>query len=135
VPDQFPNPVEAFLSSTPIAVVGASADPSKFGYRVLEAYLRHDYTAYPVNPTAGEILRRQAYPDLASLPEPPAAVSVITPPVVTEQVMPQIIASGARHVWLQPGAESPSAVRLAQAAGLNVLFGGPCVLVELARRG
>lgn len=135
MPDEFPNPIEGFLAASPIAVVGASADPSKFGYRVLEAYLRHGFTAYPVNPRGGEILGREAYPDLASLPEAPGAVSVITPPAVTKQVMPEIIASGARHIWMQPGTESPEAIRLAREAGLNVIAGGPCVLVELRRRG
>lgn len=133
--DEFPNRIEAFFAASPIAVIGASLDPAKFGYRVLEAYLRHGFSVYPVNPRGGEILGRTAYADLASLPEPPAAVSIITPPDVTEQVLPEIIASGARHVWMQPGAESPQAIRMAREAGLNVIAGGPCVLVELRRRG
>jgi predicted CoA-binding protein len=45
--------------------------------------------------------------------------------------MEDVIRSGARRVWMQPGAESGAAIRKAEAAGLSVIAGGPCVLVEL----
>jgi hypothetical protein len=32
---------------------------------------------------------------------------------------------------MQPGAESPAAVQKGEQAGLNVIAGGPCLLVEL----
>ena len=123
--------IAAFLGSQRFAVIGASEDPAKFGHRVFAAYLRNGRTAYPVNPRGGLILGHAVYPDLASLPEPPEAVSIITPPAVTEEVMEDVIRSGARRVWMQPGAESGAAIRKAEAAGLSVIAGGPCVLAEL----
>jgi uncharacterized protein len=74
-------------------------------------------------------------PDLASLPERMHGISVVTPPDVTERVIEDAIAAGVRHVWLQPGAESGPAVRRAESAGLSLVWGGPCVLVELRARG
>lgn len=129
------DPIEEFLKSGPFAVLGASTDPAKFGHRVFAAYLRHGLRAFPVNPTADEILGQKCYPDLAALPEPVGAVSIITPPPVTEKLIPEVIAAGVKHVWMQPGAESAAAIRAAEAAGLSVIAGGPCILVELARRG
>ena len=126
--------IEAFLASPVFAVVGASANPEKYGYKVLAAYLQQGRKAYPVNPTAAEVLGQRAYPDLASLPEPVAAISVITPPAVTERVMDDAIAAGVRHVWMQPGAESDAAIRKAEAAGLNVIAGGPCLLLVIGYR-
>jgi uncharacterized protein len=126
--------VEGFLSARSFAVVGASDDPRKFGHKVYAAYLQRGMRAYPVNPNSDTVLGNAAYPDLRSLPERPEAVSIITPPSVTERVMDEVIAAGAKHVWLQPGAESAPAIERAKAAGLNVLAWGPCVLVELARR-
>ena len=41
---------------------------------------------------------------------------------------------GAEVLWMQPGAESPNAIRRARQLGREVIAGGPCVLVELARR-
>lgn len=134
---QIPNAerIRLFLASPSFAVAGASDDPAKFGHRCYAAYLRHGLHAYAVNPNAATVLGHPAYPDLASLPEPVAAVTIVTPPRVTERVVDDAIAAGVRHVWMQPGAESPVAVRRAQEAGLNVISGGPCLLVELPKRG
>ena len=74
------------------------------------------------------------YPDVASLPETVHGLSIITPPRVTEQVVAQAAQLGIRHIWMQPGAESDSAVELAQQAGMNVIWGGPCILVVLRFR-
>lgn len=123
--------IETFLASPAFAVIGASEDPSKFGHRVFASYLRHGRTVYPINPRASTILGQAVYPDLASLPEPVEAVSIITPPAVTERVMDEVIAAGVKHVWMQPGADSPAAVRKAREAGLSVIYGGPCLLVEI----
>ncbi|MEM7264017.1 MAG: CoA-binding protein, partial [Planctomycetota bacterium] len=79
--------IDRFLAGPPFAVVGASADPSKFGHKVLAHYLRHDLTAFPVHPRESEILGQKVYRDLRSLPEPVRHVSVITPPSVTELVV------------------------------------------------
>lgn len=123
--------VRRFLACPAFAVVGASDDPSKFGHRCYASYLRHGRTAYPVNPNAATVLGNPAYPNLRSLPEPVEAVSIITPPPVTERVVEEAIAAGVRHLWMQPGAHSPRAVERAREAGLNVIYGGPCLLVEL----
>jgi predicted CoA-binding protein len=127
--------IRQFLAAPAFAVVGASDDPTKFGHRCFAAYLRHGMTAFPVNPNAATVLGQPAYPDLRSLPQPVEAVSVITPPRVTERVVEDAIAAGVRYLWLQPGAESPAAVLRAREAGISVISGGPCLLVELARRG
>ena len=126
--------VEGFLASQPIAVVGASADPAKFGHKVLAAYLRHGIRAIPINPSGDEILGQKVYTHLSEVPEPMTAASIITPPIITAGVIAEAIRLGLKRLWLQPGAEHREAIRKAEAAGLGVIWGGPCVLVELARR-
>lgn len=126
--------IREFLAAPAFAVVGASDDPSKFGHRCYAACLRHGLKAYPVNPNAATVLGNPAYPDLLSLPERVGAVSIVTPPRVTERVVEDAIAGGVRRLWMQPGAESAAAVRRAEEAGLDVIYGGPCLLVELSRR-
>lgn len=123
--------IRDFLAAPAFAVVGASADPARFGHRVLACYLRHGRRVYAVNPRGGEILGVPCYPNLAALPEPVPAASVVTPPAVTERVVEEAGAAGVRILWMQPGAESEAAVRRARELGLQVIAGGPCVLVEL----
>ncbi len=126
--------IKAFLDGTPFAVVGASTDRSKYGNKVLRVYQQNGLAVYPVNPRAEEVEGLACFPDLASLPEAVHGVSIITPPSVTERVVEEAEAAGIRHLWMQPGAESDRAVERAEGAGLNVIAGGPCILVVLRYR-
>jgi len=123
--------IQQFLKSPAFAVVGASDDPSKFGHKVYMCYLRHNLKAHAVNPRLKEINGNPVFPTLGDLPEKVEAISVITPPAVTEKVVEDAIANGIKHIWMQPGAESDVAVDKAEKAGINVIHGGPCLLVEL----
>jgi len=123
--------ISAFLAGQSFAVVGASRDRHKYGNKVLRCYLQHGRTAFPVNPNATEVEGLVAVPDLTVLPEPVHGVSVITPPDVTERIVEDLPRSGARFVWMQPGAESSLAVSRAEALGIDVIAGGPCLLVAL----
>ena len=127
--------IDAFLSAESFAVVGASTNRDKYGNKVLRVYQQNNKPVYPINPRAEEIEGLKAYPDLASLPEMPHGVSIITPPTITEQVVNEAVALGIKHLWLQPGAESAKAVAYAQENGVNTVAYGPCVLVVLGYRG
>jgi predicted CoA-binding protein len=84
-----------------------------------------------VNPKAAEVEGLKAFPDLRSLPEAVHGISVITPPAVTEKVVEVAAELGIRHVWMQPGAESDTAVARAEQAGINVIADGSCALIVL----
>jgi predicted CoA-binding protein len=126
--------IQAFLAQKHFAVVGASQDRSKYGNKVLRVYQQNDLEAVPINPTAIEIEGAKVYADLVSVPGTIDAVSIITPPAVTERVVEAAIARGIKHIWMQPGAESQKAIRTAEAAGASVIAGGPCILVSLRYR-
>ncbi len=126
--------IEAFLASESFAVVGASVDRSKYGNKVLRCYLQHGRTVHPINPRAEEVEGLKSYASLAALPAPVPAISVITPPAITEQVVRDAAAAGVKHIWMQPGAESAAAIRAAEELGLSVIAGGPCLLVVLGYR-
>ena len=121
--------IDAFFAGDSFAVVGASQNRSKYGNKVLRAYLQAGRRVYAVNPNVDEVEGQPCYPDLASLPEPVHGVSIVTPPAVTEKVVEQAAAAGVRHLWMQPGAESPAAIRRAAELGLQLIHSGPCALV------
>ncbi len=126
--------IEAFLAGSPHAVVGASRNRDKYGNKVLRAYLQNQRTVFPVHPSLDEIEGLAVYRNLASLPQSVHGLSIITPPRVTEGIVEEAAQLGIQHIWMQPGAESERAVELAQQAGLNVIWGGPCILVTLRFR-
>ena len=130
----FDQQIEAFLASGPFAVVGASPNRAKYGNKVLRAYLQNQRNAYPVHPTANVIENQKVFPNLAALPESVHGVSVVTPPHVTEQVVEQVGQMGIGHLWLQPGAESDRAIERSKQLGINIIAGGPCLLVVLGYR-
>lgn len=126
--------IESFLAERRFAVVGASPDRAKYGNKVLRCYLQNGRDAVPVHPKEASVEGVAAFPSLSAIPGGVGAVSVITPPAVTEKVVEEAAKLGVRHVWMQPGAESETAVRRARELGLNVIAGGPCVLVVLGFR-
>lgn len=129
------NSIQRFLAGKTFAVVGASRDRGKYGNKVLRTYQQHAMTVYPVNPHASEVEGLKCYPDLKAVPEKVDGVSIITPPEITEEVVEQAAALDIKHVWMQPGADSAHALELAQETGMNVIAGGPCLLVVLGFRG
>ena len=56
--------LDSLFTPDSIAVIGASNDPGKVGYAVLNNLIRFNYTGrlYPVNPSSPEILGIKAYP-------------------------------------------------------------------------
>ena len=123
--------INQFLAGKRFAVVGASANREKYGNKVLRVYQQRKLNVVPVNPSGGEIEGLTAYTDLASVPGTIDGVSIITPPKVTDGAVAQALALGIKNIWMQPGAESPAAIELAEQAGANVIADGPCILVSL----
>ena len=126
--------IAAFLDGAHYAVVGASTDRSKYGNMVLRTYLQKNLSVTPVNPTADIIEGLSAVKSLSKIDGPVHGISVITPPAITEHVVQEAIDQNIGHIWMQPGAESRDAVVAAEAAGVNVIHGGPCLLVVLGFR-
>lgn len=126
--------IQAFLNGSPFAVAGASTNRSKYGNMVLRTYLQKKMAVTPVNPKADEVEGVPAVNSLSDIEHSIHGISVITPPSVTEQVVEECIQLNIRNIWMQPGAESDAAVTAAQAAGINVIHGGPCLLVVLGFR-
>lgn len=124
--------IQQFLSAETFAVAGASAQTHKYGNKVFKALVASGRETYPLNPRTEEIEGHQAYPRIADLPIVPQALSIITPPEATQQVIAEAIEAGVKHIWMQPGAEHQQASQSAREAGINVIDDGSCILVLLA---
>ena len=126
--------IKTFLDGSPFAVVGASDNRQKYGNKVLRAYLRASLVAIPVHPTANRIEGLEAFPNLSSIPNAIHGISIITPPTITECIVEEAAACGIKHLWVQPGAESEGVINLAHHYRMNLIAGGPCILVMLQYR-
>ncbi|KAK7453358.1 hypothetical protein VKT23_011623 [Stygiomarasmius scandens] len=101
---------EKFLSAEKFAVVGASADEKKYGYKCMKFLLEINggKGVVPINPNASQVLGVQCLKAVTDLPDPQnTAVSVVVRPEVTLIILNLIV----QHklpvisIWLQPGAE------------------------------
>lgn len=95
----------------PVAVVGASADDSKYGFKVFHDLLDKGVNVFPVNPSLQELLGVAAYPSLFELPEKPVLVVTVVPPQATEKIAGDVVDAGIGWVWMQPGSDSEKAVK------------------------
>ncbi len=115
-----------------IAVVGASRDREKYGYKVLKDLVNAGYRACGVNPSCDEVDGVACYPDLGSLPWKPELVITVVPPAATEKVVREAAAAGVTRVWMQPGSESPGAVAFCEASGIEVMHDA-CIMIYRKR--
>lgn len=129
--DDIEKKIELFLSSPAFGVVGASNHRNKYGNKVLRVYLQHHKKVYPINPHEKSIEGLDCLPNLNHLPNDVKSISIITPPSITEQIVEEAIQKGIKHIWMQPGAESDSAILECKLHQINVIAKGPCILVAL----
>lgn len=75
------SPLHDILAPTGIAVVGASADPTKRGYKAMVGLIKDGYRGdiYPVNPKADMILGVKAWPSVTAIPGNPQLALICTP--------------------------------------------------------
>lgn len=126
--------IAAFLAAPAFGVAGASKNRDKYGNKILRCYQMHGRKAVPINPVEAEIEGVACVKSVSDLPAEVASLSVITPPQITDKVVEQAIAKGIRHIWMQPGAQSSAAIAAAEAAGIEVIADGSCLLVVLGYR-
>lgn len=116
-----------------VAIVGASPKPQRSSYFV-GTYLQQssDYRLYFVNPNETEILGEPAYPSLAALPEVPDVVVVFRRGSDIPQVVDEVVAAGAKTIWVQLGIWNEEAAYYGEEQGLTVVM-DRCIKVEHAR--
>lgn len=120
-------------SAQSVAIVGASPNPARSSYFVGTYLLSSsNYRVYFVNPNADEILGQKVYPDLASLPEVPDIVDVFRKGSDIPSVIDDVVAIGAKSIWVQLGIYNEEAARYGEEKGLTVVM-DRCIKVEHAR--
>lgn len=128
-----------FLAQQRIAVAGVSETRETTGNFIYRALRSQGYTVFALNPHTEDFHGDPCYPDVASLPEKPDGLVVVTQPAVAEDLVRQCVTAGVKRVWLhsmlgtQPhlfkslaakiGSVSPKAVRLCQENGIEVIPG------------
>ena len=117
------------METKTVAVIGASADRSKFSNKSVRAHERQGWDVYPVNPKGGEIEGRKAYASIRDIPVRLTRVTIYLPPTVGIKVLDEIAAASPEEFWVNPGAESPELIEKAKSLGLNPIQA--CSIVDV----
>lgn len=125
---------EILRSVKTIAMVGASADKTKFSYGVLRQLDEIGYEILPVtpNPKTTEIRGLKVWRSLEEIDRPVDMVDVFRPKEELYGIAEQAIAIGAKVLWAQIDVYDDDAAALAEAAGLKVVM-DRCPKIELFR--
>lgn len=125
--------VNRLLNARRIAVVGASANPSRAGHYVPAYMQQAGHEIIPVNPKEDEVLGVKCVPKLSDVPGPVDLVLVFRRPEFCPAVAEEAAAIHARGLWLQSGIRSTEARRIAVEAGMDYVE-DRCLMVERMRR-
>ena len=112
-----------------VAVLGASAQRSKYGNKSVRAHVAAGWEVLPVNGHEREIEGLPVAPSLADVASPLDRVVVYLPPLLTLQLLPEIAAAAPREVWLSPGAADAAVFAEAKRLGLPAIDG--CSIVDV----
>ena len=124
---------KALFSPTSIAVIGASDDPGKTSGRPVLFLRRAGFkgAVYPINPRRETVLGERAWPSIASLPELPDLVYIVSP---TERVIDAveecaragvrvvtILASGFSEVGAEGLAREQQLLEIVERTGIRIV--------------
>jgi uncharacterized protein len=105
-----------------IAVVGASADPSKPAHQIPRYLQQQGYRILPVNPRGGQLFGEPVARSLVEVEGPVDVVEVFRPAIEAPEIAREAVKVGAKVLWLQLGIASEEARHVAEAAGLTVVM-------------
>ena len=104
-----------------IAILGASAQRTKFGNRAVRAYQGQGWTVYPIHPTETEIEGLRVFASIKDVPGPLDRASLYLPPHIGITLLADIAAIGAKQLWVNPGSGDEALIAKAESLGLNVI--------------
>ena len=125
---------EALTSCRTICVVGISPDPYKPSYFVSDVLQSRGFKLYLVNPNyAGRtILGEKVYACMEDIPDEIDIVDVFRRPSVVAALAEEAKQKGFKVFWMQPGTESPEAIKKLDEDGYDVVA-GRCTKIESSR--
>ena len=121
--------IEDFMSAEPVAIIGVSRDPKKFGQMAFKELKNKGLNVIPVNLSAEEILGVKAYPNITALPPEVKGVVIMTKKDQTADVVREAMAKGLKNIWIQQAAESKEALKELQGSDINYIT-GECILMH-----
>ena len=119
------------LKAKSFAVVGASNNSDKYGFRVVEALKKISGKVFPVNPKETQILGLKVFKTVNEIMEKVDVVVFVVPPAVTLDVMGNLVKFKPKkqHYWFQPGSFDEKVIDYCLLNGITYTD-DKCIIVE-----
>ena len=107
-----------------IAIVGASSNPQRDSYKVMEFLIDHGYKVFPVNPNESSrmILNQKCYSNLHDIKEKIDMVDVFRSSKYVFDITKEAVSINAAILWTQEGVVDDNAADYAKKEGLIVIM-------------
>lgn len=126
--------IEDFFAAEPVAMVGVSRNPKKFGYAAFKELKDKGLKVIPVNPNASEILGEKVFPDIQALPPEVKSLIVMTNKSQTASVIRAAKEKGMKNIWIQQSSDSPDSKKELEGTDMNYIT-GQCILMFFKPNG
>lgn len=121
--------IDEFIATQPIALVGVSRNPKKFGHAAFKELKEKGMDVIPVNPFANEILGVRTFPDISSLPQEVKSLIIMTQKDQTAAVVRDAVNKGISQIWFQQMSDTPEAIM--ELKGTNIRYiSKECILMH-----
>ena len=104
-----------------IAIIGASNNKKKFGYKAVRAYTEAGYEVFPINPREKAIAGIAAYKSILDIPKSVEIASFYVPPEIGKKIANDVVKKKVQRVFLNPGSESDRIVETLEKGGIEVI--------------
>lgn len=132
--------LKAFFEPASVAVIGASTNPTKLGYSVLQNLVEGGFVqigqAYPINPKADQILDLKAYPSVLDVPGPIDLAVIVIPFMFVPKALEEcgkkgvsaviVITAGFREAGVEGLEREQELIKIAKAYDMR-LIGPNCL--------
>jgi|GEM_PF-646474 len=118
------------LAHKPVALIGVSAKPEKFGNAIFKTLRENGCEIIPVHHSIDSVLGKRCYRTLSQIDPPPKTLILAAKPNNTLAVLKEFKNLGGEKVWFQQGFNSQEAFDFCQNNGLE-FYQGKCILLAV----
>jgi len=111
------------------AVLGATKDKDRFGYKVVNILKKNNYNVYPITPKYEKIDGLKAYDSLDEINDDIDVVNFVINPKLGIKLIDEVIEKNINYIWLQPGSRSEELKK--KATNNSIKFIEDCIYESL----
>ncbi len=121
--------VQGALDKKNWAVVGATDNKEKFGYKIFKRLVDKGYNVYPIHPKLDEIEGVKCYKSVFDIADKVEVVNVVVNKKLTMDIVSNKDIAKFDYIWFQPGTYDSDVIDVASKNNENLIY-NKCVLIE-----